>query len=53
MKLTLTHYNKTVSIEVDNDDSDLTEMCSLIEQLLKGAGFNFDGHLEIVDGNND
>lgn len=40
MKVSLTHYGKTISAEVARDDLDLTQALALVGDVLIGAGFN-------------
>lgn len=39
MKLSLTHYDRTVSVETERDDVNLDEVLEMAEDLLRGAGF--------------
>ena len=39
MKLSLTHYDQTISIEVERDDLNLDETVGLFVSVLVGAGF--------------
>ena len=43
MKLTLTHYGVTVSVETDGDDLSLIDVIdTLVRPVLTGAGFDSD-----------
>ena len=39
MKVSLTHYGQTVSVERDSDDLDIDAILDMLETLLAAAGF--------------
>ena len=47
MKITLTHYDETITIETDRDDLDLEEMCQMFKHLLLASGYSFNGEVVI------
>jgi len=54
MKITIepvteTSNQRTVTVSKWSDDQTLSDMLELIESALRGCGFYFDGHLDIID----
>lgn len=45
----LDRSNSAVKITHEFEADTIEEICSQFEDFLRGAGFHFDGHLEIVD----
>ena len=50
MKIQVTAYETTYTIETPNDDQDITEMADYFTRMLKVAGYVFDGELELTEG---
>jgi hypothetical protein len=46
-KVTIENEFGTYSVELKNNDCDLGEMCQLFSQVLRGAGYYFDGEVTI------
>jgi hypothetical protein len=53
IKVTLEQHDidnsTTVSTVEQSNAVSLTDVCDLMEQALRGLGFHFEGHLEIVE----
>ena len=48
-KITIENEYGTYVASLKEGDLDLTAMCQLLEQALRGAGYYFDGSVQIVD----
>ena len=51
-KITLTQYKKSVSASFP-DGSDLTEVLSTVDGLIKALGYCYDGELGVIETEND
>ena len=52
MKLQVTAYDRTYTIEEPNDDQDIATMLEIFERILLAMGYVFDGTLDMVGTNN-
>jgi hypothetical protein len=48
-KITIDNEYGTYDASLKEGDLDLPSMCQLFEQVLRGAGYYFDGSVKIVD----
>lgn len=46
MKLSVTHYSETITIEKDSDDLDIYDLLDMVEHLMLAMGY----HHKCVDG---
>ena len=44
---------KTITHTVEADDADLYQLCAAFEDFLRGCGYVFDGHIEVVEDETD
>jgi hypothetical protein len=49
MKITIDDEVNNQKIILERDAINLEEMVAMLEDALRGSGFNFKGHLEIVE----
>lgn len=49
MKIEITQYGHKSTYEFDHEDVDLEELLFYIERVIRLTGYEFDGHLEIVN----
>jgi len=49
MKITIHDEVNNQKIILERDANNLEEMVAMLEDALRGSGFNFKGHLEIVE----
>ena len=49
MKLSITQHEETFTIETPTEGIGLDNVIEYIDQLLRGAGYNFDGELQLVE----
>lgn len=49
MKIEITHYGHKASYEFEHEDVTLEDLLYHVERVIRLTGFEFDGHLEIVN----
>lgn len=49
MKIEITQYGHKSTYEFDNEDVELDELLFYVEGVIRLTGYEFDGHLEIVN----